>query len=249
MPAVTFSELRDRARSAADMHDSDFVSPTEWFRWANLEKYMLDVFVARNGIVLRQNTTTITIGTTTALLPGVYAIPDPLAIVAVYELVNDRYRRLRSADTIDDSLFPPVTPQGPAQRYRVVQGGTGNVDLELFPVPASGVYKVFTIVSTPITQAADPDDPDDVSDQVNYPMGWEERIVLGMARRALAKEESPTTQIDAQMRTIDQHIEESAWDRLFAANQKVRNVDKVERGWYHWQDFPLVPTREYWYFV
>lgn len=227
------------------MRDSDFVTPTDWFRWCNLEKYALDSYIARNGIILKENTVTITVGTTTAVSAGAYELDDPLAIVGVFELLDGRWRRLRSSDAVDGAGRIGDTA-GQASVWRIIQATGSKLVIQFYPIPASGVYKVIKINSDPILEAPVVADPSSGEDEVNYPLGWEERIVLGMAKRALAKEESPTSHIEAQLKTVDQLIEEMAWNRLFAANQKVRNVDKVERGW---SEYPLIPSRELWHFV
>ncbi len=66
---------------------------------------------------------------------------------------------------------------------------------------------------------------------VNYPLGFEERVVLGLARRALAREESDAREIIAQIRECESTIEEAVSDRVFAQHSAVRNVDSDVRGW------------------
>lgn len=241
MADVTYAELRDRARSIADMRDSDFVTPTDWLRWANQEKNALDVFIARNGIILAEAREDFVAGTDIDQF-GQATMNEPVAVLGVYEIDSGGYfRRLRSSDQMDGAGFRVFSSQvsnGPAEIYRVFQNSGGQITFEFYPIPTSGNYRAY-IIPTAAPLALD-------ADEVNYPMGWEERIVLGMAKRALTKEESPIAHIDALIREMDQRIEEAAWNRLFAANQRVRNVDKVERGW---TSLPLIPTREYWYFV
>lgn len=69
------------------------------------------------------------------------------------------------------------------------------------------------------------------STSVAYPMGWEERIVLGMARRALIKEESDTRGVDSEIQLWDARIEEACWNRVLTNSPTVRNTDDLYYGW------------------
>lgn len=233
MPAYTVATLIERARSAADMRDN-FVTSTEWLRWLNVERYLLDVFLARNGVLTQQNTATVTANGAAS-----YTITAPMAVLGVYEYKNSRYRRLKAADAIDGAHRQSDITGNTANFYSLLTtSGSEDLQLILYPNPSSGTYKVSTIAQpTALTLT---------TDTVTYPMGWEERLVLGLARRALAKEESPTDNVSRQINEIERHIEESAWDRVYASNQAVRNVDKVERGW---SSHPTYPDPSLWYWI
>jgi hypothetical protein len=210
MPSTTYTDILDRARSTADMRDSDFVTPTDWLRWANLEKYALDVTIARAGIILKEGREDIT-----ATGAAQYEINDPIAVLGVYELRDGRYRRLRSSDTMDGAGFHQTNVTGQGQIYRVFQNTLGKISIQFYPIPTDGTYQVFIVPQDAALTT---------SSSVNYPLGWEERIVLGMAKRALSKEESPTKHVDDLMAQTDRLIEEAAWDRLFAANQRISGL-------------------------
>lgn len=228
MPSVSVNTLIARARDAADMQDS-FVTPTTWLRWFNLERWMLDLFISRSGYVLRQTAATYAADGT-----GGFDISEPMVILGVYELQdNNVYRRLRHSDIFDGAghidYVAGASASGPATRFSVSQriGSSAAVTVTFYPIPTSGTYQVFYIqTATEVTTADNLD-----TTLVYYPAGMEERIVLGMARRALAKEESPTSEITRQIKECEQFVEELAQDRIFGAHQQVRNVDKVERGW------------------
>lgn len=66
---------------------------------------------------------------------------------------------------------------------------------------------------------------------VAYPLGWEERIVLGMARRALMKEESDTRPVDTEIALWESRIEEACWNRVLTNSPSVRNSDQETYGW------------------
>jgi len=232
MPAVAVSSLITRARGAADMQD-DFVDTALWLAWANLERVMLENVIARSGYILKEERTDIT-----ATGASEYNVADPVAIIAVYEFANGRYRRLRPSDIMDGAGRLTTTAVGPASTYRVYQNTNGNVSIEFFPNPASGTYKVYAIGQPALFTLT--------TDTCNYPMGWEDYIVYGMAQRALAKEETVNPALERKRQEIEAHIGQTAWHRQFAAHQQVRNVDKVERGWLM---YPIMPSAESWYFV
>ncbi len=229
MATFTASQLIDRARSAADMHD-DFVTTAQWLAWMSIERKTLDRFLIQSGYLLAQSQSPIT-----APFAQPNVIQDAVAIIGVYEVQNQTYRRLRCADLFDglEGMHPGV-PLGAAQEYRVVQRDSGGIDVYLYPKPTSGTYTVLLVPET--------GEIEEVVNTISYPQGFEERIVLGMARRALAKEETVNPAIEAEIRRIEEHVEEAAWSRLFAG-ARVRNVDKVERGW---STSPQIPSRESW---
>jgi hypothetical protein len=68
-------------------------------------------------------------------------------------------------------------------------------------------------------------------------MGWEEYIVLYMARKALEKEESDSGPIQRQMAEMRAEIEEAAWTHVMSEVPAVRNSDRTH---------DYMPSREYW---
>jgi hypothetical protein len=236
LPAVTVDNIIARARSAADMRDN-FVTPAEWLAWFNVERRWLDQFIARHGLVNAETSVSITTDGSTATYP----LNDPLAILGVYELRSGFYREVKPSDTMGlaaDHIAAPGVVVSPATKYRAFQGASGQVEITFYPTPAAGeTYVVYEIA-----QAAD---VTDTTTSVTYPMNFEERIVLGLARRALAKEETTNGALERETQRIESHIEEVALDRAYGAFQRVRNVDRRERGWVRW---PEIPTRERWQF-
>lgn len=140
-----------------------------------------------------------------------------------------------------DSLGAPLaTPTTWAQIYAAYDGSafirvdhtnTGSTNADNFDDFTSGGIDAVTLAR---------------ATQVTYPMGWEERIVLGMARRALIKEESETRAIDSEIALWESRIEESAWSRVLSESPTVRNSDMTN---YAWTDRYSVPPYTYWFFV
>lgn len=234
MAVITVQEIVDRARSAADMQSSNFVSETEWIRWFNVENKRLQLLIAKAGWVVKYQSYFITADGTN---PASYAVTEPMIVLGVWEMKDNGYRRLKPADGLDVG-FPGSLTTGDAKYFAVASGTGGNAFVTLFPAPLSGTYLVLTVREPPLVTT--------MADTVEYPGGWEDYIVYGLARRALSKEESPTSHVDALYSEAERHVNEMCWDRTMAAHQTVRNVDKLERGW---TDVPTVPSREEWLWV
>lgn len=222
MPSYDVTELIERARSASDMRDN-FVTQTEWLRWLNVEHRMLTLALTRLGY-----TRDITTQTHAADGTGTFAVTDDelMAVVGLYEAIDGRSRWLKYEPYIKGTLALD-TQAGQATHYAVEQTGDA-MTVSLYPQPASGTYRLLYYPSPDTLVLETPAAGED--DAVWFPMGFEERLVLGLARRALAKEGSNTSELGRQIREIDAHIEAAASSRQLSG-AVVRNMDKVERGW------------------
>lgn len=233
MPTFTAQQLIDRAQAAADMHD-DFVTTAQWLAWLSVEVQNLDRHIAQSGYVLRESSWTVTAN-------GAVSYPfevEPFAVLAVYAVDGGRYRRLRATDMFDGRPGRDTADTGQSHTYRITLANDA-ITLHLHPTPTSGTYEVVYIPVSPVAAT--------VAQTYLYPLGWEERVVLGMARRALAKEETTNPALETEVRRIEEHIEQTAWSRMYANSaSRVRNVDDVERGWF---DAPGIPPRDQWMFV
>jgi len=236
VPTFTVQQIIDRAKAAADMHD-DFVTDAQWMAWLNVEVPALESYLARAGYVLRES-----VFTYTADSLGFAQVPSVLAIVGVYRSDQGRLVRLRAAD-IQTRMrqyngLGSVPDTGDATEFFATPVGD-DVALYLYPRPAagSGTYYVWYIPA-PATLA-------NVAGTVSYPLGWEERLVLRLARRALAKEETGTSALDSQLAEVDRQIDEMVWSRLLAQTPAVRNVDRVERAEMGFGRWPAVSE---WFF-
>lgn len=235
MPSITAQELVDRAVAAADMHD-DFVTGPQWLRWATVEHRDLAVRIAQLGYVL--NETSVDITMTGA---AEYPFDEPLAVIGVYEITtNNLLRRVAKVNPFDAHRQSANTITGPARQFSIKRNDSDKVIISFFPNPTSGTYRVYSVPHPNAITA--------VGDLVYYPLGWEERIVLGMARRALAKEESDTGPISQQVAQCESNLEASVWNRLLGDAPTVRNTDSVERGWISPYPYPWPPVSE-WHFI
>ena len=236
MPTVSTTELVNRAKAAADMHD-DFVTPAQWMYWASQERMSLDLLLARSGWALDFETATITVaGTESGAFELISDTDEPIvvmAIVAVHEYGSAGTRLLTYSDSVGFLAQLPTQTivTGHPSKYRIRRNEDSLV-FNFFPNPTTGLTFVVTYVPHPLKLTTDANlNEDEFTDSVTYPMGWEERIVLGMARRALEKEESDSGPLMRQLQQIDAEIEELCWSRVMSANPTIRNVDYQTRGW------------------
>lgn len=242
MPAFTAQALIDRAADMADMSDG-FVQPDTWLSWLRIECTALDIYMARNGYVQKVVTQAFVIGT-----PPTITLPvDALGLVGVWEVINGRYRQVVQRNPIEFRSQDPLTgaTTGPAAYYTVeTQGvGTGGGDgytISFYPrVTNGGTYAVAYLPPSVVG-------PLSLTSVLYYPLGFEEAIVLGMARRALIKEESDTSAVSGLLMEWAAKVEEAAWNRQLADTPSVRNVDRTQRGWTDWMDYPS-PIGWYWF--
>lgn len=242
MPIFTAQDIIDRAAAAADMHD-DFVTPAQWLAWLNVERKALHLSVARSGWILGgQVFTEVLTASSTADYLTFTVGADVVAIVGFWQVYPDgRFRPIRFSTYTDSRLQASqavigVLPIGPVtgEPYSVsyvenMNTGVSNAGsvggrFHLYPRPTVGMTFVAAYIPIISDIAA-------LTDQMSYPMGIEERMVLGMARRALRKEESDTREITEAIIEEDRKIEEFAASRVLHSVPKVRNVDREERGW------------------
>lgn len=247
---VTTRELVDRAAAAADMHDN-FITPAQWMHWASQENLALALFLARSGWTQNVKTTTITVtGAEAGAFPlgGTAPFLKVLAIVAVHQVRDTLVRPIHLVNSVDFLRQTPGANRytGDPVEYRATwDQDSDSVVLNFFPEPPAGTVIQVSYVPEPLRLTLETP-PSGYASSVKYPMGWDERIVLGMARRALDKEESDSTVIQRQMRELDVVIEEAVWDRILAGNKTVRNRDHDMRGW---TTDPRLPAASEWWFA
>lgn len=237
MPAFTLQKIIDRAAAQADMRDG-FVAATEWVDWYNVESRALELFMARNGWI--QNLVT---SVSDSSSPYTITLPDyTLAVMGVYEVRDGRYRPLRFRSQAD---IRRGSDTGPAMEYSVtMDDGSDDLTVNLYPAPTTGTYTALCFAGR--EPVPNDDDIDLEGTDVQWPLGFEERIVLGMALKALTKEESDTRPVEKLLEREDQRIEEFCWSRQIAEAPTVRNTDRVNRGW-GWDERMLYGSYESWY--
>lgn len=241
MPVFTVQSVINRAAALADMHDT-FVQPETWLSWFNTERMALQLFKARHGAVA-QNIAFDSVTGADKYPLSTGGVTQFIALVGVWELTSSqRLRPLRFvpyADNLWQDVAGPIT--GPSNTVSIEDTNNDGADvatfLRFFPRDPTGTYLIAYIKAP--TALTDP------GQSFSEPVGLEERIVLGMARRALIKEESDTSAVEKLIREHDQIVEEYVWSRSFAQAPGVRNVDYVQRGWMSMDTF-VPPSIDSW---
>ncbi len=247
---TTALTIIQRAMAIADMHDN-FVTETDWLNWLNQEQYALRLFLARAGWTLPFDTTVATMTTSgwdlstdgasavsvAKTAAGHYVFTPTLAavmaVVCIHENRSGDMRLLHLQNDVD-FLRQTITggnTTGHANSYRLRMYGN-EIHADFFPSPVTGESYYITYLSAPVPITA-------TTQSIALPMGWEERLVLGMARRALVKEESDTSAVEKLMREMDSQIEQLCWNRVMSEAPRVRNTDpNVARDTYPvWQQW------------
>jgi hypothetical protein len=216
MASTTLTVLAQRAAAAADMEDN-FISAETWRNWANVENRNLAIKLAGWGFPWKQTDENITLTGASQ-----YEITEPLAIIAVFYVESDgSYTRLR--------VVNPAQRQGSPNRLvgvpreaTIFRNTNDDLSFRFYPNPTSG-----TVISRQIDIPAELVYSGPTASQsttVTYPLNWEELIVLRMARRALAKEETVNPFIEVQIAEMDAAIRDACANFLLSDAPVIRNV-------------------------
>ena len=222
MGTTTVPELIARAQAISDQEDN-FVTRAQWLVWANLKKKELEVKAAQLGVPYHQYDETITL---TGALE--YTVSEPLAILGLYYVESDgRLRKLKYMDPVQARRIGNGTAGDPT-RWWVRRNTDNDITILIQPVPTSGTL-LLQCISYPKNLVYDTPSGDNEA-TVKYPLGWEEYIVLGMAERALAKEETVNPVLDRLIAECNAHIESSAGNYIMASVPTIRNVKEENEG-------------------
>lgn len=231
MPSVNVSELISRARVAADMEFTNFVSPAGWLYFANTEYKNLYTRIARLGWPLATSTTEVTFAG-----DDVYGLTSCSAIISVkYKAsASARLRRIPIKSEINQVHYSTgETSKTGIPTQVVITRATDGASLYFYPRPTTG-SAIVTYVPYPETLVLSSPGFDETT-SISMPLGWEERIVLGMARRALSKEETTNSSLEREIAEMDSIIENTVYSFLLAeANTVVDMNDDSVVGYLNW---------------
>lgn len=243
MPAFTVQNMVDRAVGYADMHDG-FVTPQQWLDWFNEERRSLELFKSRYSSVL-SNVQSVTVVGVDKYSFASASDREIMAVVGVWENVQGRFRPLRLVNWVDNLWQDEAGPiTGKAQVVGVEDANADGVEvntlLHFYPRDPSGTYLIMYL-KAPAKLTA-------MTDSFTQPLGLEKRVVLGMARNALIKEESDISSIEALLKDHEKEVEQYVWQRTMMQGPAVRNTDRTNRGWMNIDEF-IVPGSEHWIWV
>lgn len=221
MPSVAVSTLLQRVEDAVDTEN--FVEQAVLLRWANAIHPRFVVKLARWGWAPKVSNYAITATGASSYVPTSGTPIEMLAVVGVYRQDGDDYVKLRPVDHFQK----PGSRTAEATAFRVQTLDTGGISIELLPTPASGTYIVDYLPAPSQLVTGTP--AAGQTDTVNYPAGWEEWLVLELARRSLGREETTNPALEEEIHRTEKDIEQMIRDYVYTS-AKIRNVDGQDRG-------------------
>lgn len=225
-----WSDLIARAKVYCDDdHNATdgWIKKADWLTLANVEYAQLYRKWVRMGLVRPKPTdTNFTVdatGVATSSLSGV------LAIVGVGEDLGQYVRVLQPAQGAlgDDPFWKGSTPYTSKAQAWAAHGSADALTLELDTADTATTYTVRW-VPTVAYQTALVDGTSGQPTTIDLPYGGDERLVLGIARRALVKESALSRQLDTLMLEADAEMTFTAWGRV-PGGPRVRRVQKPVR--------------------
>lgn len=230
MPSFPWEDLINRARVYVDDdHDDDggWIDPADWLNIGFAEYQSQYRNWVRMGLISpAPSEATFTTYTTT--------VNGVLATIGVAEDLGDgRLRVITPAQSAHGrSPFWGYTDGTPSWWY--AHGTADNLVYTLEP-RTTGNYLVRYI--------ATPTAPTLVTDTVDLPFGGDERLVLGMARRAKLKDGSASALLNGLIAEADAQLNMQAFGRANGDSPRVRKVPRTAPQ----VSFPRDP-RDWWYF-
>jgi len=230
MASTLYTEMIDRAKSAADMHDG-FPSTTTWLYFLNAELRKLWVKIVRGGYPITVNQESIT-----STGASQYDITEPFAVLSVVEIIGDRYYNVPIKPVW--STHRVTTGQHAKEVYVFPNVATGELSFRFYPTPPAGNVFLVNIIDKPKKIVSGTPSANE-SNSVQLPFGWEERVVLGMAQRALAAEETVNPAIEREISAIEEQIDTHVHDYIMRQANTVENMNDAPyvysdyRGWFY----------------
>ncbi len=214
---VAWQDLIDRARTYVDDDHKDtegWIDPARWLTFAGLEYTLHYNRWVRSGLLCPAPVDTTFTGPSKNL-EGV------LAVVGVAELTSSgaQYRPLHPLQATDGRA-PFRTPLDTVAVGWEAYGSGDVLTVQLRPEDTTGSYVVRHIPR--------PERPTDPADTVELPDFGDERIVLGMARRAGVKESASSVPIRVLIDEADAELAFQASGKL-PRGPRGRNSDRYAR--------------------
>lgn len=232
-----WQDLINRARVyiADDQQEvSGFIAADKWMTLAQVEYANLYRKWVRMGLVRPKPTDTqFTGGSTT--------INGVLAVVGVGEDLGSYVRILSNAQVPlgADPFWYGSTPFTSKATEWAAHGMANNLEIDVYPLDTTTTYTVRWIPA--YQYATDP------TQTIDLPDGGDERLVVGLARRALVKESARSQMLEEFMREADA-------EAAFASFGRVGGGPRVRRAPHQLrtlpQRFSSFPTdQRFWYFI
>lgn len=225
MASVTVTSLVTQTRQRADLVKSRFVTDAEVASYVDSRNKELFALLVKHSLIHAEAEQAIT-----ADGSAYYALPDRYfgTLDVMYDQgSNTEFCRL---PRLSHRERPRTTGTSQAVGYRITGDG-----IVLYPAVTSGSYKHYYITS-PLQLVETVSDATTETATVNYPMGWEEFIILGAAIDCLSKEETVNGALNSKFADMQRRILDEASMREMSEAPTVQNVDREGepgrvRGW------------------
>lgn len=239
----TARELVERARVYLD---DDHVEKQGWIR----DAHWLGIFNAEYMQLYRKWTRLGLVRTapTDTTFQSIYHIALPTAadvtagrvgVLAVVGVAEDMgsYMRYLAAAQPSRGAYPFWVASGEINQGKAVTwaayGAADDINVEISPRDNGGTYTVRWI---PL-----PAMPASLDDQIDIPLGTDERLVLGLARRAHLKDSAASALLEKLIVEADSELQFAAHGRADTQAPRVRRV----RPDFHRRRWPQLSTSEF----
>jgi hypothetical protein len=225
---ATLQELVDRARVYLDddhEDDNGWLSEESWIRLANVEYAQLYRRWCRQGLISPAWTDAAFTGYTTT-------VSGVLATIGVAEdLGSGEYRLLTPAQ----SVFGRSPTYGYTTGKSAHWFATGTADQLVYTLEPRDSGSYFVRYLPTVTPA------DALEDSLSIPFGADERMVLGLARRAKLKEGAASALLERLIMEADAELNFAAFGRANDDSPRVRRTNRSHEA-YQAGYFPTNPA-------
>lgn len=222
MANPTLAQIREQARHRANMENSQFVSDAEFNTYINFA-----ISDLRDKLISKVGNDYFAVSQSYTLSSGTdeYALPSDFYKLLWVEVQanNTLYYKIRRFEVMEKNYGAiPISSYLPDIRYRLRAG-----NLLFSPINQLSARNVrMWYVKIPTKLVADSDELDCAYN------GWDEFVALGAARKALVKEESDVSDVDAELMYLNQRIEQMADNRDQAEPQRVYDNTINDSWWF-----------------
>lgn len=216
MRTITLGELKQKSRERADMVNSQFVKNSELVGLINdsiTDLYDLLVDTYEDYYIKEQSLTTVFGQDTYSLPDDFYKMRGVDYFLSPTEFLSVRPFQFTERNIFNRSLVYESSYNAESRlRYRIV----GN-NIKFIPVP--DVQKEIKFWYVPVSENLI--DDIDTFDGIN---GYEELVIVDVAIKMLAKEESDTTQLERRYARLWKRVTDSAANRDAGESSRVSDV-------------------------
>lgn len=210
---ITVGTIIEKARQRADQENSDLVSEPEAIGYVeDSYLHLYDILVSKNEDYYTEFTADQTITSDELSLPDNF-----YKLVGVDVKDAGEYRTLKPYMQNERNELSGITPfpwNNSYMRYRLIKDKVKFIGKDNY----SDTVRILYIPT--------PDELTSTVDEVDGVNGWEQYIIVDVARKMAMKEESYTKGFEAELMKIEQRIEAMAEERDNSQSARVQDVSR-----------------------